>query len=270
MSGWNFMDPASRANLKAAIRREYEAMVAMASAPDAWESPTAAGHWQYRDVIGHLVAVTESYFVSVEAARGGGEVQPRDVMGFSGDMDTDALALRATPQDALLARLDEDFTRMEGILDDLTDEEWGSLLVTHGHFGPMPIFMFGIFQLVDYGVHGWDMREGVGQRHAMDGATADLLSLLAIALVPSMVHTDEDLKVGIEITSGANVGGHTISTGGPGAAASASPGIDDDVVATIECDPATLILMWYGRFNGGTIRGDQDAANRFLSSIVRI
>jgi uncharacterized protein (TIGR03083 family) len=270
MSEWNFMDPASRGNLRQAIRREYEAMVAMASAPDAWEHATACGEWQYRDVVGHLVAVTEGYFVSIDAARGDGEVQLRDVMGFSGDMDQDARALRSTSQDELLARLDKDFTKLEGIFDSLSDEEWGSLMVTHGHFGPMPVFMFAIFQLVDYGVHGWDMREATGVRHAMDGATADLLSMLAIGLVPSMVHTDEDLEIGLQITSGPNDGGHTVSTGGPGNAASVSPGIDPDVAATIECDPASMILTWYGRFNTGTIRGDQDAAHRFLDSIVRI
>jgi uncharacterized protein (TIGR03083 family) len=271
MSEWNFMDPASRGNLKTAIRREYEAMVEMASAPGAWENPTAAGEWQYRDIIGHLVAVTEGYFVSVDAARGNGEVTMRDVMNFSDDMDSDARALsRTLEKDELLARLDGDFNKMESIFDGLTDEEWGSLMVTHGHFGPMPVFMFAIFQLVDYGVHGWDMREGTGQRHAMDGATADLLSMLAIGLVPSMVHTDEDLKIGLEITSGPNAGGYTVSTGGPDAGASATPGIDDDVAATIECDPATLILTWYGRFNSGTIRGDQDAAHRLLNSIAMI
>ena len=92
------------------------------------------------------------------------------------------------------------------VFDSLTDEEWGSLMVAHGHFGPMPIFMFAIFQLVDYGVHGWDMRQGTGERHAMDGATADLLAPLAIGLVPSMVHTDENLKIGLQITSGPNAG----------------------------------------------------------------
>lgn len=270
MSEWSFMDPASRGNLKQAIRREYEAMVAMASAPGAWENPSAAGEWEYRDIIAHIAAVTEGYFVSVDAARGNGEVPMRDVMNFSDDMKQDARALRSASPEELLARLDEDFNRMEGIFDSLSDEEWGSLMVTHGHFGPMPIFMFAIFQLVDYGVHGWDMREGAGGRHAMDGATADLLSLLAIGLVPSMVHTDEDLRIGLQITSGPNAGGHTVSTGGPDNPASASPGIDADVAATIECDPATMILMWYGRFNTGTIRGDQDAAHRFLNSIAVI
>lgn len=265
------MDPASRTTLRAAIRREYEAMVDMASAEGAWELPTAAGEWEYRDVIGHLVAVTEGYFVSVDAARGNGEVAARDVMNFSADMDSDARALsRTVAKDDLLRRLDEDFTRMESIFASLTDEEWGSLTVTHGHFGPMPIFMFAIFQLVDYAVHSWDMREGTGRRHAMDGTSADLLSLLAIGLVPSMVHTDEDLKIGLQIASGPNASGHTVHTGGPDAAASSTPGIDDDVAATIECDPASLILMWYGRFNTGTIRGDRDAAHRFLNSIAVI
>lgn len=270
MSEWAFSNPASRKNLKDAIRHEYEAMIALASADGAWENPTAAGEWQYRDIIGHLTAVTEGYFVSIDAARGQGEVLARDVMGFSGDMDADARALsRTLGKDELLARLDADFNRMESILGSLTDEEWTELLVTHGHFGAMPVYMFAIFQLVDYAVHGWDMRQGVGERHAMHGPSADLLSLLAVGLSGAMIHTSDDVKIGITITSGPNASSHTIHTGGDGPASS-SPGLDDDVAATIECDPATLILMWYGRFNAGTIRGDQAATHRFLNSIAVI
>jgi uncharacterized protein (TIGR03083 family) len=270
MSEWDFMSPASRKNLKDTIRREYDAMVALVSAEGAWESRTAAGDWQCRDIIGHLTAVTEGYFVSYDAARGNGEVTMRDVMAFSLDMDSDARTLsRTLSQDELLARLDANFTKMESIFDSVTDEEWASLTVTHGHFGPMPQPMFAIFQLVDYAVHGWDIREGTGQRHAMYGPSADLLSLLAVRLAGAMVYTPDDFKIGITITSGPNAGSHTIRTGGDGPASS-TPGLDDDVLATIEVDPATLILMWYGRFNTGTIRGDQDAAHRFLKNIAVI
>lgn len=270
MSEWVFSNPESRKNLKQTIRHEYEAMVAMASDEGAWESPTAAGEWQHRDIIGHLTAVTESYFVSVDAARGTGEATMRDVMGFSEDMDSDSRALsRTLGKDQLLARLDADFTKMESIFDSLTDEEWTGLTVTHGHFGPMPVYMFAIFQLVDYAVHGWDMRQGTGKRHAMYGPAADLLSLLAVGLSGAMVHTPDDFKIGVTIASGPNAGSHTIRTGGDGPASS-TPGLDDDVLATIECDPASLILMWYGRFNTGTIRGDQDAAHRFLNSLAVI
>jgi hypothetical protein len=51
MSGWTFTDFASKENLLRAIRQHSNEMLALASAPGAWESPTASGHWQVRDII---------------------------------------------------------------------------------------------------------------------------------------------------------------------------------------------------------------------------
>jgi hypothetical protein len=47
---WNFMDPASRANIDRVWRQESQGMLALASDPDVWEAPTGAGHWQVREV----------------------------------------------------------------------------------------------------------------------------------------------------------------------------------------------------------------------------
>src|SRR5690606_27891416 len=69
---WNFMEPASRGHIDRVWRRESEGMLALAADPAVWEAPTGAGHWQVRDVIGHLVDTTEAYFVSFDAARGRG------------------------------------------------------------------------------------------------------------------------------------------------------------------------------------------------------
>jgi hypothetical protein len=40
--------------------------------------------------------------------------------------------------------------------------------------------------------------------------------------------------------------------------------------AVIEFDPGSLVLTVFGRLNGGTIRGDRDAAAAFLNSFFRI
>lgn len=59
MSEWNFFDFASKENLLRTVREQSDQMVALASSPGAWEAPTAAGHWEVRDIIGHLVDTTE-------------------------------------------------------------------------------------------------------------------------------------------------------------------------------------------------------------------
>ena len=68
MSEWEFSDFASKDNLLRTVREQSDQMLALASAPAAWEAPTAAGHWQVRDIIGHLVDTTEGYFAGIDIA----------------------------------------------------------------------------------------------------------------------------------------------------------------------------------------------------------
>ena len=71
MSGWNAMNFDAKENLLRVVRNQAEGMFALASAPEAWEAPTACPEWQVRDIIGHIIDVTESYFVGFDAARSG-------------------------------------------------------------------------------------------------------------------------------------------------------------------------------------------------------
>ena len=51
---------------------------------------------------------------------------------------------------------------MMDIFEALTEDEWAGLQAPHGYMGPLPAFFYPIFQLVDYAVHGWDVREAAG------------------------------------------------------------------------------------------------------------
>ena len=56
------------------------------------------------------------------------------------------------------------------------------MMVTHAYMGPVPAFFFAAGQLMDYGVHTWDLREGRGMVHALNGDVADLLVPFMFAL----------------------------------------------------------------------------------------
>src|SRR5690242_13795540 len=73
MSAWNFMSYESKNNLLEAVRRESDGMFALARTPAIWTEPTGAGQWQVRDVFGHLIDTTETYFVGFDATRGAAE-----------------------------------------------------------------------------------------------------------------------------------------------------------------------------------------------------
>src|SRR5258708_36274370 len=56
-------------NLDRAERAEFYKL--LDEAP--WEGKTASGHWQVRDLCGHLIDVTEAYLERCAMARGGQE-----------------------------------------------------------------------------------------------------------------------------------------------------------------------------------------------------
>ena len=268
---WNFMDPASRGNIDRVWRQESDGMLALASDPDVWEAPTGAGHWQVRDVIGHLVDTTEAYFRSFDAARG--RAEPWDPLGLrdmAKHVDEGARALRDVPQEELLDRLRDDRERMYGVAGELTDEEWAGLLVPHKYMGPLPAAFYPIFQVVDYTVHSWDIREGTGRAHGIDGDAADLLVPLCFVLWQSTCDLagNRPLTLGVRITSGHNAGDTRAVVGEE--AIAFEPGGIDDVADTIEFDPASFVLTAYGRVNAGTYRGDREVLDRFCNLFFRI
>ena len=82
MSTWNAMNYDAKDNLLRVVKQQAAGMFALAAAPGAWEAPTACPQWQVRDIIGHIIDVTESYFVGFDAARSGTSVP--DALGTRG------------------------------------------------------------------------------------------------------------------------------------------------------------------------------------------
>ncbi len=70
MSEWDVTNYAAKDNLLRVLRREADALFEMAEYGP-WTATTACPHWEARDIVGHLIDVTESYFVGFDAARSG-------------------------------------------------------------------------------------------------------------------------------------------------------------------------------------------------------
>jgi uncharacterized protein (TIGR03083 family) len=268
---WNFLDPRGWKHLIAAWRKEASGLLALAVSTDAWEAPAGPGHWQVRDIIGHLVDTTERSFVSFDAAR---RRCPAPALLGRRDMarqaDESALAFRGTPRPELLARLRSDLDRMLGIVYDLTDAEWNGLLVPHPSLGPLPACFYPLFQLAEYGVHSWDIRQSTGRGHGLDADTADLLVPLSFILWAETAVPPPDTEpfsIGVRVT-GRN-GGDTRTHVRP-EGVTHEPGDIDGLPAVIEFDPASLVLTSYGRINGGTTHGDRALAGRFRDLHIRI
>ena len=271
MSEWHFMDPASRGNLMAAWNREAEQMLEMASSPGTWERPTRSTTWEVRDVIGHLVDTTEGYFESFDVARGRKDSRSSvPLREMSKYVNEGAVAFRSTSQSDMLARLRDDLAQMKGIASELSDEEWSGLMVPHKYMGPLPAAFYPTFQLVDYGVHSWDIRQGSDDAHALAGDTADLLTPMAFVLWQSTPLIPEDLEpydIGVRVT-GASGGEYRVSVSPSGIGV--EPGDIGSCSSVLEFDPGSFVLTAFGRINGGTMRGEPESATGFLNSFFRI
>lgn len=261
---WNFMDPASRSNLMRTVRAEAASFFELAENRD-WDASTACEKWQVRDHVGHMIDVTEGYFVGFDHARGGTEAPGALGLPVMAErLDEHARAFRSLDKVDALKRIHEDYERMLGITEAVTDEEWTGLIVQHPYMGPLPACCYPVFQLVDYTVHGWDIRERTDAARPLAGDAADLLVPVALIVWQSTAVTadlSEPFAIGVRVTSGANAGGYRFDCGPDGL--SYAPGDLDDVPAVLEFDPGTLVLASYGRLRGGTVRGDQAVADRF-------
>jgi uncharacterized protein (TIGR03083 family) len=272
MSGWNAMTYEGRDTMLRVMRQEAEGFFELASSKQAWDQRTACANWQVRDVVGHLVDTTESYFVAFDAARAMAGVDPAyGLPGMASRADAQARALRSVPQAELLARAQTDFAKMAEILQALGPDDWTALMVPHFYMGPLPAFFYPAFQLIDYGVHSWDIREGAGLAHALSGEVADLLVPFMFALWQATASTAQDsvpLELGIRITGGANAGDTRVRVDAQGLAYES--GEVDDLPTVIEFDPASFVLTVFGRCNAGAVRGDPVAAQSYLNLFFRI
>jgi uncharacterized protein (TIGR03083 family) len=271
MSQWNAMTYEGKDTILRVVRDEAERLFALAEAPDAWDRPTACAGWTTRDIIGHIVDTTEGYFAAFDAARGLGEVPaPYGLAKMSQRANEMALAFRRLPQAEMMDRLRTDFDKMMGILEPLGPDEWTGLMVSHAYMGPVPAFFYAAGQLMDYGVHSWDIRQGTGRAHGLSGDTADLLVPFMFAIWQGTVRT-EDVKepgeIGIRV-SGRNAGDYRVSVSEKGL--TYEPGNIDELPALIEFDAGSMVLTAFGRGNFGTVRGDSAEAERYLNLFFRI
>jgi uncharacterized protein (TIGR03083 family) len=272
MSSWNPMTYEGKDTILRVVQQEADGFFELASDPANWEAATPCTKWQVRDLVGHLVDTTESYFVAFDAARSKSEVPPAyGLPGMADRVNTQAQAFRNEPQEAVLERLQGDFAKMMEIFAALGPEEWSGLQVPHFYMGPLPAFFYPAFQLMDYGVHSWDMRQATGRAHGLSGEAADLLTPFMFIVWQSTTTVPDDAEpftLGVRVTTGPNAGDYRLSVAPSGMSYEA--GRLDDLPATLEFDPGSFVLTAFGRCNAGTLRGDRRLADRFLNQFFRI
>ncbi|TWP48029.1 maleylpyruvate isomerase family mycothiol-dependent enzyme [Lentzea tibetensis] len=270
MSEWDPTSADGKGTILRVVREEANRMFDLAEPTEAWKAPTACAGWSTADVIGHIVDTTEGYFEAFDAARRGEAREAYGTAGMGARANEQALAFRNLSQHEMMDRIRADFDRMMSTLDSLSDDEWENFVVTHFYMGPVPAWFYAAGQLMDYGVHSWDIRQGSGRAHGLSGDVADLLAPLMFLLWQSTVRSDVDrspFELGITV-SGRNAAGYRINVDADGMRY--AQGAVDDLPAVIDFDAGSLVLTAFGRCNAGTVRGDAAVADRFLNLFYRI
>jgi uncharacterized protein (TIGR03083 family) len=260
----NPMDYSGKDTVLDVVRKERADFFKLIDDPANWNTQTRCTEWEVRDLVSHMIDVTEGYLTGWEKARKG--EPPVDAVGtgvMGESLNKKAMALRTLGRDEAIARLKTASDKMMAIFDSLTPDEWSNFIVGHYYMGPLPTFFYPAFHVMDYGVHTWDMRWGLGDKQGkLDERTAGVLVPYMLILYSATVEPKS--AEGVDVVYGIDVGGEwggkwkvTVKDG-----TFASEQTDDlsGVQATFKYDSASdFVLTAFQREDLSKPTGDPDA-----------
>ena len=271
----NSMDYSGKDTVLDVVRVEADRFFKIVDDPKNWNVQTRCTEWEVRDMVGHMLDVTEGYLMRWDKARAGETIGTAGLLVMADSLNKNSRAFRTLPRAEAITRLKADYARMMAIFDKLTADEWGNFIVTHPYMGPLPSFFYPAFHVMDYGVHTWDMNWGLGRKDAlMDERTAGVLvPYMLYALLPSTVA--QEWTQGVDITFGISVdgewGGKWRATVKDGKFAAAPADNLDGVQATFHFHhPSDFVLTSFQRFPGGETTGDAKVIDQVRHGFFRI
>ncbi len=270
----NPMDYSGKDTVLDALRSERAKFYSIIDDPNNWNVQTRCSEWEVRDMAGHLIDVTEGYLARWEMARKGEPAEAAGMLVLAERLNQHALALRSLPRTEAIARLKTASDTMLAIFDQLTPEEWSGFMVTHPYMGPLPTFFYPSFQIIDYSVHTWDMRWGLGDKHTkLDERAAGIL--VPYMLIVMQYTVDQEAAKGVDAVFGIKVdgewGGQWRVTVKDGTFAYAPADDLTGVQATFHFeDPSDFVLTSYQRFPGGQTSGDPRVIEQIRHLFFRI
>src|SRR5579885_889965 len=120
----NPMDPGSKDIVLDVARTERAKFYSIIDDPGNWYVQTACSEWQVRDMVGHMIDVTEGYLTAWDMARKGEVGHPLGLLVMSDRLNEHAQAFRSLPREEAISRLKSSSDKMFVIFDGLTAEAW--------------------------------------------------------------------------------------------------------------------------------------------------
>jgi uncharacterized protein (TIGR03083 family) len=248
------------------LKRDRRKFFDLVEDPNNWNVQTRCTEWEVRDLVGHMIDVTEGYLERWEAARAQHKVGALGLQVMGEKLNDRALEFRSLSRDEALNRLKRDSDEMMRIFDGLTDSEWTGFLVTHPYMGPVPAGFYPAFHIMDYGIHPYDIEYGLGNKLAeIDETTAGILIPYCHIIMQYTV--DQESAAGLDAVYGFEVSGPwggkwraTVKDGQWSAAP--ETGSFEGCDALFKFTPSDFVLTVFGRFPGGAATGDPEVIER--------
>jgi uncharacterized protein (TIGR03083 family) len=265
----NPMSAEGKDTVMSVMRRDRANFTRLVSDPKNWNVMTRCTGWEVRDLVGHMIDVMEGYFKNWDAAKSGG--QPTAPMGLAvmgSTLNDHALDFRKLSREEALDRFKKHAAKLDGMLEALSPQEWeGGLLVSHPYSGPVPAGFYGTFQIMDYGVHPYDIEYGLGNKLAtIDEATAGLI--LPFAFIFWQFQVDQKVAAGVDTAYGIEVAGPwggkwRVKVKDGKWSSESEKGDFDGCDAVFRFNSAAdLVLTFFGRYPGGSASGDPEVIEK--------
>jgi uncharacterized protein (TIGR03083 family) len=244
------------------LRRDSRKFFDLVENPDNWNVQTRCTEWEVRDLVGHMIDVTEGYLARWEIAKKGESADAVGLQVMGESLNDHALEFRKLSREEALARLKQDYETMMSIFEALTQEEWTGFIVVHPYMGPVPAGWYPSFHIMDYGIHPYDIEYGLGDKLAeIDEATAGVLIPYCHVIMTYTV--DQESARGVDCRYGMDVSGPwggrwrvTVKDGQW--AATPEEGNFEGCDALFRYTPSDFVLTVFGRFPGGAATGDPE------------
>jgi uncharacterized protein (TIGR03083 family) len=270
----NPMDYSGKDTVLDVVRTERANFYNIVDDPDNWYVQTRCSEWEVRDLVGHMIDVTEGYLSRWDMANKGEAADSLGWQVMSEKLNENAQAFRSLPREEAISRLKADSDKMLTIFDALTPDEWANFMVIHPYTGPVPAFCYPAFHVMDYGVHTWDMKWGLGEKDGeLDERTAGVLVPYMFIIMQSTV--DQESAKGVDVEFGVKVDGEW---GGQWRVT-----VKDDTFTYTPADnldgvqavfhfksPSDFVLTTYQRFPGGETSGDPKVIDQVRHLFFRI
>jgi hypothetical protein len=219
-----------------------------------------------------MIDVTEGYLERWAMARSGQEAPaPLGLPIMAQKLDEGATRFRSLSKEQAIERLKAASDKLFEIFDGLDEQQWSGEIVNHTYMGPLPAYFYAGFQLIDYSIHSWDIKVGLGRDEPLSDAAA--VTLIPFMFIVIQYTVDAQRAEGLMTRFGIEIsgpGGGSWCVNVDGTAVAYEEGAPADCPVVFSFKPSEFVLSTYQRMRGGTAAGDSALAERIRDLLFKI